>query len=275
MSFLHVVPETVAAPQDAPAKQDPARPLIAESEQSQSQAQQPQQQTAQQQTRAGQNPSPSNDLPPSPMQQNQLQLSGELDASKPRTVLHLASGHSVVLPTELLLSGLAQRDAPPSNKSEDTKAPSARQLAERGGPGGDERGGSLADEQVLPLVAEEAQIGKQTVTTGTVRLHRGTEQFTQTVGLPLTRTEWDVQRVPIGQVYPERPEVRQEGDTMIFPLIEERLVAKREYMLIEEVRVRQVATTTERSATVELKRDVLEVERTPTSNTDDAQQPQV
>ena len=70
-----------------------------------------------------------------------------------------------------------------------------------------------------------------------------------------------MERVPVGQIVAERPEIRAEGDVTIFPLVEERLVARREYFLLEEVHVRRVATTTERSTTLELKRDVLTVER--------------
>ena len=174
--------------------------------------------------------------------QNEVALTGDLDASLPRTVLHLGSGRTVVLPTELLLAGQAGLAPSPSTT-------------------GSERPVDASSEFTIPMVSEQAQIGKQTVTTGTVRLHRGTETFTETVGLPLTRTDWKIDRQPVGQIYAERPEPRQEGDTMVFPLVEERLVAKREYFLIEEVRVRQVETTTERTATLELKRDVLTVER--------------
>ena len=181
--------------------------------------------------------------PSTASQQNEVAVTGDLDASLPQTVLHLGSGRTVVLPTELLLSGLTgQKAAVPG-----------------GMPGSAASGDS---ELTIPLVAEQARIDKHTVTTGTVRLHRGTETRTETVGLPLTRTTWEVDRAPIGQIYAERPEPRQEGDTMIFPLVEERLVAKREYFLVEEVRVRQVAITTDRTATLELKRDVLDVERT-------------
>ena len=105
------------------------------------------------------------------------------------------------------------------------------------------------------------------MTTGKVRLHRDVETYTESVSLPLSRTNWDVQRTPVGELVAEKPEVRQEGDVMIFPLVEERIVARREYFLIEEVRVRQVTTTTERTASLELKRDVLTVERDESPNT--------
>ncbi|MGI4829926.1 MAG: YsnF/AvaK domain-containing protein [Janthinobacterium lividum] len=181
-------------------------------------------------------------------QQNEVAVTGELDAAYPSTVLHLASGRSVVLPTELLLAGLQQQRSSvnPASVAGIAENPTA----------------SAAREQVIPLTEEQILIGKQTVETGTVRLHRSTETFTDSASLPVTRVGWEIERIPIGQLYNQRPEIRQEGEETIYPLVEERLVATREYFLIEEVRVRRVATTTERTATVELKRDVLTVERT-------------
>ena len=170
-----------------------------------------------------------------------------------QTVLHLGDGRTVTLPTELLLgaprSGLEQGMEPrKAGYAMDTGRATGTMTSEGG-------------EQVIPLIAEHAEVGKRVQETGRVRIHRGTETFTDTVGLELTRTEWRVERVPVGQAYQDRPEVRQEGDVMVFPLVEERLVAKREYFLIEEVRVQQVATTSERTARLELKRDVVTVER--------------
>ena len=188
--------------------------------------------------------------PNTQQRQNEVAISGDLDATLPSTVLHLASGRSITLPTELLLAGLPERqvrtaaDGRLAGESTDTKTYAGAQR-----------------EQVIPLVEEQAVMGKKTVTTGTVRLQRGTETFTDSVSLPVTRVGWEIERIPIGQLYSERPEIRQDGEETVYPLVEERLVATREYFLIEEVRVRRVATTTERTATVDLKRDVLTVER--------------
>ena len=189
--------------------------------------------------------------------QNEVEVTGDLDANRPQTVLHLGMGRTVVVPTEFLLSGMASQVA---GQTDD------RNAAFQGSAGftpGFTAGQNRAEtgETVIPLIAEQLEVGKQTVTTGKVRLHRDVETFTDTVSLALTRTGWEVERTPIGQFVGEKPEVRQEDDVMIFPLVEERLVAKREYFLLEEVRVRQVATTADRTATVELKRDVLTVER--------------
>lgn len=197
------------------------------------------------------------------LMQNEVEVTGDLDASRPETVLHLGLGRTVVLPTDFLLSGMAPQIAGAAVDRTGTiasvSAPRGAALAAQPPVTGD-RGNSESG-TVIPLMAEQMEVGKQTITTGKVRLHTDVESFTDSVSLPLTRTSWDVERTPVGQLLTEKPEPRQEGDVMIFPLVEERLVAKREYFLVEEVRVRQVATTTERTETVELKRDVLTVER--------------
>ena len=185
------------------------------------------------------------------LQRNEVEVSGDLDARRPETVLHLGLGRSVTVPTELLLTGMA---------SGGDTVPQQRGALNSGSRGAEDLAAAGRD-TVIPLVAEQMQVGKETVTTGKVRLHRDVETYTESASLPLTRTSWDVQRTPVGEVVAEKPEVRQEGEVMIFPLVEERIVAKREYFLIEEVRVRQVATTSERTTSLELKRDVLTVER--------------
>ena len=182
---------------------------------------------------------------------NELNVIGELDVLRPQTILHMGAGRSIALPTELLIAGL-----PAMTPKSDTGIASASLEAS-----GAAEIVSGQREQVIPLTEEQIRIGKKMVTTGTVRLHREVETFTDSATVELTRTGWEVERVPIGQLYAERPEVRQEGDVMVYPLVEERLVATREYFLLEEVRVRQVVSTTERTANVELKRDVLTVER--------------
>ncbi len=187
---------------------------------------------------------------------NEVEVSGHLDASRPATVLHLGLGRSVTVPTELLLSGIAPESAVAGEGSTPRSArdsSAATRVADAG-------------ETVVALGAEEMHVDKQTVVTGKVRLHHSVETYTDSATLPLTRTSWDVQRTPVGELVAEKPQVRQEGEMTIYPLVEERIVARREYFLVEEVRVRQVATTTERTASLELKRDVLTLEREAVAN---------
>ena len=182
---------------------------------------------------------------------NDLHVEGALNPAFAQTLLHLSDGRSIAVPTQLLV---AQSASPKLLTAEDQVFSGPRAT------GTVVQHGSVAP-GTIALVSEHLEVGKRTVETAKVRLHRGTETFTDTVNLDLMRIGWDVQRVAVGQVVEERPEMREEGDVTIFPMVEERLVTRREYFLLEEVRVRRVATTTEHSESVELKRDTLTVER--------------
>ncbi len=191
---------------------------------------------------------------PASPQQNELTANGELNPANPETILRLGSGEVILLSTELLLSAAGQNASARSGAvPQSVPVGSIQNATSNGNPG----------ERVIPLFEEKAEISKKLVETARVRIQRSTETFNQTVTLPLTSTTWNVERIPIGQLLTNRPEVRQEGEVTVYPLVEERFVAKREYFLVEEVHVRRTAKTTEQTATLELHRDVLSVEREP------------
>ena len=125
-------------------------------------------------------------------------------------------------------------------------------------PASDERG-----EMVIPLVGETLQVGKRTVETGTVRLHIGVEEQAETVQIPLTRTRWDVQHIPINKVVAEAPLTRVEGATNVYPVIAERLVITRELVLVEELRVTRIEDTEVSASEHIVRRQVVVEERSP------------
>src|SRR5215475_7405157 len=92
-------------------------------------------------------------------------------------------------------------------------------------------------EAVIPLAAEELAVSKQRVETGRVRVSRVTQEREQTIDDLLARETVDVSRTPIGTPVETMPSVREEGDTIIIPVVEEILVVERRLFLKEEVRV--------------------------------------
>ena len=116
--------------------------------------------------------------------------------------------------------------------------------------------------QVIPLVEEQMLVGKTLVETGRVRVRRETEEHVQTVSVPLSEVRWEVERLPIEQIVEAQPAIRQVGETIIFPLVEERLVVKRELWLREEIHLRKVTSVVEKTADFPVRRDVLVEERT-------------
>lgn len=85
---------------------------------------------------------------------------------------------------------------------------------------------------------EQVHLDKAAVEGDVVRVRTIVEQQPVDLHDTLFREAVHVERVPIGRVVEAAPEVRREGDTMVLPVLEERLVVRKELVLVEEVRVR-------------------------------------
>lgn len=120
-----------------------------------------------------------------------------------------------------------------------------------------------AAETVIPLLEEHLRIAKRQRETGRVRVSVTTAEQTRMVEEVLRRRHVEVERVPVGRPVAEAPPVREEGDTLIIPVLEEVLVVERRLVLREEVRLR-FRTEEQREATpVTLRRQDAAVERLP------------
>src|SRR5215831_6565120 len=94
------------------------------------------------------------------------------------------------------------------------------------------------DSTTLPLLAEELSVSKETVETGRVRVATRTREREALIDEDLARERVEIETVPIGSRIDAMPEVRQEGDTTIIPVVEEILFVERRLVLKEEVRIR-------------------------------------
>jgi uncharacterized protein (TIGR02271 family) len=116
-------------------------------------------------------------------------------------------------------------------------------------------------EVVVPVVAEEAEVGKRRVETGRVRVRKTVRTAEKVVDEPVVREEVEVERVPINRVIEEAVGPRQEGDTLIVPLLEEVLVVEKRLVLKEEVRITRRRTEHRASQSVTLRAEEATVER--------------
>ena len=92
-------------------------------------------------------------------------------------------------------------------------------------------------ERVVPILAEDVVVGKRTVETGRVRIHKTVQEHEEIVDEPLTQETVEVERVPINRII-ERPiPTRQEGDVTIISITKEVLVVEKRLMFTEEVRI--------------------------------------
>lgn len=94
-----------------------------------------------------------------------------------------------------------------------------------------------AAEAVIPLVEEQLRVDKHAEVTGRVRVHTTVNERVQRAEAELAREEVRVVRVPINRQVDVMPAIREEGDTVIYPVVEEVLVVEKRLVLKEEIRL--------------------------------------
>ena len=124
-------------------------------------------------------------------------------------------------------------------------------------------GGSPEKPDVLQLFAEEVAVTRETAETGRLRIAKVTRTRDHLIDELLARETVEVERVPIGRDVTAVPAVRDDGETMIIPIVEERLVVERRLVLKEELHVRRVRTSERFRETVPLRYQEAEVTRLP------------
>jgi uncharacterized protein (TIGR02271 family) len=114
---------------------------------------------------------------------------------------------------------------------------------------------------VIPVMAERLDVSRRVTETGTVRLRKVVQEREELVEQPVTRETVTVERVPVNRVVDGPVAPRQEGDTLILPVLEEVLVVERRLVLKEEVRVVRTRVTEPTSQRVTLRTEQIVVER--------------
>ena len=116
--------------------------------------------------------------------------------------------------------------------------------------------------EVLPIIEESLDVQRQRVDTGVVvQITKVVSEHRVPVNETLVHEFIDTERVKVGRVVDATPAVRYEGDVMIVPVTEERLVVRKELYLAEEVRVIRRRELRQVSDEVTLRRENLSVRR--------------
>lgn len=121
-------------------------------------------------------------------------------------------------------------------------------------------------EFVVPVIAEELEIRKEIVRTGTVRLRKIVQEVPQCIHESLTSEQVEIERVPMDVVVDEPPSVRIEGDVTVVPIVEEVLVITKELRLKEELRITKRRVTSDYREEVTLRSEEVIVERLDNQN---------
>ena len=114
---------------------------------------------------------------------------------------------------------------------------------------------------IIPVIQEEIVVDKYVVERGKVRVSKRVSEHEEIVDEPLFHEEVSVERVPINQIIENAPGVRNEGDTLVIPIVEERVFVEKRLVLVEELRVKKQLVETHQPQTVTLRKEQVEINR--------------
>jgi len=123
--------------------------------------------------------------------------------------------------------------------------------------------GKEPSSDILRLYAEEASITRETVETGRLHVGKHTRTRDELVETDLLREAVEVTTVPVGAIIDAMPAIRDDGETLVIPIVEEFLVVERKLRLKEELHVRRIRTTEHHRETVTLHYQEADVTRLP------------
>ena len=166
-----------------------------------------------------------------------LSILGNIDPAETMTELQFPNGRILRLPTAMLQEEV--RDEPPT----DLVAP------------------ALEGVVAVPIIEEQLEISKRTIPTAQVRLQKSVDTYDVKLDEPLAVRTVRVERVPMGRVVETAPAVRQEGETTLYPILEERLILTKELVLLEEIHVTNELSERRDTQIVTLRRERLDVTR--------------
>ena len=116
------------------------------------------------------------------------------------------------------------------------------------------------ESRVIPVVREQVHVTRREVERGGVRVHKRVEEREEVVEQPTYREEVTVERVTLGQPIADVVAPRQEGDTLIIPVLEEMLVVEKRLVLKEEIRITKRRITETEQARVLLREEHVDIE---------------
>jgi uncharacterized protein (TIGR02271 family) len=114
---------------------------------------------------------------------------------------------------------------------------------------------------VIPVAEEVLEIARRRVETGRVRIDKHVHEQIEVVDEPLLHDEVNVTRVPVNRFLSEPVAPREEGDTLIIPVLREVLVVEKRLLLVEEVHITLQTIETHQSEEVTLRHEEVVIER--------------
>jgi uncharacterized protein (TIGR02271 family) len=115
---------------------------------------------------------------------------------------------------------------------------------------------------IIPLYEKSLSVARRKVERGRYRIDVRVVERDQSVEQTLERQDVEVERIAVGRVVGTAPEIRQEGDVMIIPIVEEEVVLVTRLVLREEIRIRKKTTQRTEQFTIKIRSERAEITRT-------------
>lgn len=98
-------------------------------------------------------------------------------------------------------------------------------------------------EQTIPLYEERIGVTKLEAVTDRLQVSTQVDERDVLVEDTVERGVLTVERVAVERAVTEAPEPRQEGETLVVSIVEERLIVEKRLFVIEELRITRTGTT--------------------------------
>lgn len=116
-------------------------------------------------------------------------------------------------------------------------------------------------EHRIPVVEERARVEKEIVERGVVRIETSINEHDETISEALTREEVEIHHVAMNVPVDAVPPIRQEGDVVIIPIVDETIVVSKRLVLREELHVHRRKVTEHANIPVTLRSTEVAVHR--------------
>lgn len=112
----------------------------------------------------------------------------------------------------------------------------------------------------IPVHEEVLEPRTRDVEVGTVRIRKRVETVPSETAVEAGRDEVSIERVRVDRPVDAVPAPRQEGETLIIPVVEEVLVTETRLVVREEIRITRRRVTERVPVRADLRREVVEIE---------------
>ena len=114
-------------------------------------------------------------------------------------------------------------------------------------------------ERVIPVLEEYVKVGTHRIEKESIIVDKKVIQEEKQFEIPLKTEQYSIERVPQNQYLDSMPETREEGDTIIIPVIREVLVKR--ILLVEEIRLTKKVEEKQHLENIALKKEEVTIER--------------